>query len=131
MYINRIIQNIRSKALRNEGFSLVESVVGILLVTVGLVSTSSVLVTVAVHQKISDILTTATNLAEEEIEELKNTSYTNIESSEWDFGTMSEYITFKKNLVVTPNGDDSLRTVEVTVTHLGGQSVKFQTLIAR
>lgn len=131
MFISKIIHKMRSKASRNEGFSMVESVVGILLVTVGLVTTSSVLVTVAVHQKISDILTTATNIAEEELENLRNMPFSQIVTSEKDYGEITDHITFKKEVIVTPNGDDSLRTVEVTITHLGGQCVKFHTLIAR
>jgi type IV pilus modification protein PilV len=122
------IQKIRS---REEGFSLIESVVAIFLLAVGLLSAASVLVTASKHQKISSVFTTATNLSEEMIETMRHQKYVDMAAGIEDFGEITDNITFRREVVVTPNAEDTMKTVEVTVRHLGGQAVLLQTLIAR
>ncbi len=126
------MRRLLKKAFRkDEGFSLIEAMVGAALLTIGLLSAGSVLIAVAGQQKLSTVYTSATNLAEEKIEHIRNQRYVEIDGDNEDFGEMTNFVSYKRDTVVTPNGDDTLKTVEVTVVHLNGQTVKLQTLIAR
>lgn len=129
--MNRMRRLMQKGFRKDEGFSLIEALVGVALLTIGLLSAGSVLIAVAGQQKLSTIYTTATNLAEDRIESLRHQTYEDIDDDSEDFGAMSEYVSFKRETVVTANAEDTLKTVEVTVTHLNGQTVKLQTLIAR
>ena len=129
--MNKMRVKIRLGAVGEDGFSLVESVVAIFLLTVGLLSAASVLGAVAGHQKVSYVLITAASLAEEEIETLRHDTYLGIQSEVEDFGEIDDHIAFKREVIVTPNAMDTMRTIEVKVSHLGGQHVNFHTLIAR
>lgn len=129
--MNKLRRHLRFAVTRQEGFSVVESAVAIFLLTVGLLSTATVLTTVAGNQKVSLHFTTATTLAEEKIEALRHVHYDEVETSSEDFGEITDHISFRREVMVTPNAADTLKTLEVTVRHLGGQYVDFVTMIAR
>lgn len=129
--MNKLRKYMKLSVKNKDGFSLVESIVATFLLTVGLLSAASVLITVAGHQKLANIFTTATNLAEEKMENLRNTNYLNIDTEDEDFGEILNNTTFSREVIVTPNAGDTLKTIEVTVVHMGGQKVVLQTLIAR
>ncbi len=129
--MNRMRRLMKKAFRKEEGFSLIEAMVGTALLTIGLLSAGSVLIAVAGQQKLSGVYTTATNLAEEKIEFTRHEKYLDIDDDSQDFGGINDYVSYKRDMVVTPNGDNTLKTVEVTVTHLNGQTVKLQTLIAR
>ena len=116
---------------RQDGFSLVESAVGVFVLTAGLLSAASVLVTMASHQKLSAVFTSATHLAEQKIELLRNTKFKEIESETEEYGEITDHFSYFRSTQVTPNAGDTMKTVEVMVRHMGGQEVTFQTLIAR
>jgi Tfp pilus assembly protein PilV len=114
-----------------EGFSLVEAIVSVFILTVGLMAAASVLVSVAGSEKLSSVLTTATNLSQEKLEKIRHQAYTDVKSDSEDFGQIQKYPSFKRDVNVTKNADDTMKTVEVITTHLGGQSVRLVTLIRR
>ncbi len=114
-----------------EGYSLVESVIATFLLTIALLSAASVLVAVTAQQRLSEIFTTATNLGEEKIETLRNDNYLQVAFEEEDYGEIVDHISFKRRVLVTPNAGDTLKTIEVIVTHMGGQQITLQTMIAR
>ena len=120
-----------SEARRGFMSSLAESVCAVFLLTLGLLSAASVLGAVAVHQRLTYILTSATTLAEEEVETLRKTKYTDMISETENFGAIPDNLAYQRVVVITPNATDTMKTVEVTVSHLGGQRVKLQTYIGR
>lgn len=120
------------KWLSNEdGFTLTEIVVSTFLITIGLVSVAAVLSTAANRQNFSQGLTTATNLATSKLEEIKTVPYDLLTSGEEGFGTIENFISYKRELYVTPNGDDTLKVVKVVVTNAVGQQVAIETVVVR
>ncbi len=114
-----------------EGFSIVEAMVSVFILTVGLMAAASVLVSVAGSEKLSSVLTTATNLSQEKLEKVRHKSYTDVDDETEDFGGISKFPSFKRDVNVVSNLEDTMKTVEVVTTHLGGQSVTLVTLIRR
>lgn len=128
--IKKLIKKVRGSGC-SEGFSLVEAVTAVFLLSIGLLSAGAVLISVSGHQRISQVITQETNLAQETIEALRNDDYTDLAGSTENYGEITSAIAFKREVTVTPNGDDTLKTIEVVVTHLGGQRVRLVTYIAR
>jgi Tfp pilus assembly protein PilV len=116
---------------QEDGFLIVEAVVAIFLLVVGLLAASSVLATVSMQQRVSTLITVMTNLSEEKIETLRQQSYTDLASSSENFGEIPSFIDYKREVTVVPNGDDTMKTVQVTVTYLSGLEISIDTFIAR
>jgi Tfp pilus assembly protein PilV len=117
---------------RNEdGFSLTEIVVSIFLVAIGLVSTASVLIAAANRQQLSQGLTAATNLCTATLESFRMKNYDEINSSTENFGQITNYPTYKREVIVTPDADDKLKVVEVRVSNGIGQHVSLETVVSR
>ncbi|MDP8223361.1 MAG: hypothetical protein P9L99_08385 [Candidatus Lernaella stagnicola] len=113
------------------GFTLAELVVGTFLVTVGLLSLAAVMSTVANRQEFSVQMTSMTNLASTKLESIKDVLYDDIESSEEGFGSIADFPAYKREVVVTPNEEDTLKVVEVKIYAAKGQQISIQTVIAR
>ena len=117
---------------RNEdGFSLTEIVVSTFLVAIGLVSAASVLVAAANRQNLSQGLTSATNLCTATLEGFREKTYDEINSSTEGFGEITNYPAYKREVIVTPNADDTLKVVEVRVANGIGQHVSLETVVSR
>ena len=113
------------------GFTLTEVVVSLFLLTVGILAATSTLMAVFKGQRYSASLMMATQLAQSHMEDIKSMSYSEIDSTNEAFGDISGYETFSCITTVTPNGDDTLKTVIVQVSADGGQDITLETLIAR
>jgi hypothetical protein len=87
--------------------------------------------TIAKRQTFSQAVTTMTNLGTTKLEEIKDRSYDAVASETDGFGEIANFPNFKREVIVTPNGDDSLRVVEVKVTATNGQQLSLQTVVAR
>jgi len=116
---------------KNGGFTLVEIVVALFLLTVGLLASSSTLVAVFKSRDFSKTLMTATNLAQKQMEDLRSMGYMDIESSTETYGDIPEYEKYRRTTTVTPNADDTLKTVVVDVFCSNGQSIQLETLVSR
>jgi prepilin-type N-terminal cleavage/methylation domain-containing protein len=89
---------------RNEGFTLIEVMIAIVILTIGLLALVSVTVMVIKGNSLNRGITTATTLANQQLETLKNTSYDTIPlSTSW-----SDVTNF-------PGYQRSLEVVEVEV----------------
>ena len=113
------------------GFTMTEVLVSLFLLTVGIMAATSTLMAVFKGQRYSASLMMATQLAQSKMESIKSMSYSDIDSVNEAFGDISGYETFSRTTTVTPNGDDSLKTVVVQVSAEGGQSITLETLVAR
>ena len=116
---------------REEGFTIAEIVVAIFLLTIGLMSLAGVSATVAKRQRYSQAVTTLTNLSATTLEEIKATAYDDIASKTEAYGAISNFPAYKRELIVTPNADDTLKVVEVKVTAKNGQVISLETVVAR
>ena len=113
------------------GFTLVEMVVALFLLTVGLLASSSTLVAVFKSRDFSKSLRTATNLAQKQMEDIRSTRYVNVESTLETYGDIPGYEKYRRTTIVTANADDTLKTVVVDVFCSNGQTIRLETLISR
>jgi Tfp pilus assembly protein PilV len=116
---------------RADGFTLVEVVVGIFLLTIGLLSLAASMSTAAKRQTFSQSITNMTTLANATLEQIKLDSFTSIVSSTQNFGQIPGFPRYKEQVIVTPNSDDSAVTIQVLVTDQSGFQVSLQTVVAQ
>jgi type IV pilus assembly protein PilV len=99
--------------LRHDGFTLIEIMIAICLLGIALVGLASVSVMVIHGNAFSKSVTTATILAEDKIEELKSTGYTNLASG----GPETLEAIYTRSWTVTGNSPGTgMTTIAVTVT---------------
>lgn len=123
-------------AERNEkGFTLIEVLVAIVILSIGLLGMASLTIGIINGNKLSNDLTTATTLAQDEMEDIRRLGYSNA-VSETKAVLSSPYDEFKREVTVA---DDSpapgMKTVTVKV-YWGGVSkeehdVELKTILAR
>ena len=113
------------------GFTLTEVVVSLFLLSVGILAATSTLMAVFKGQRYSASLMAATQLAQSHMESIKSMTYSQVSSTSEAYGEISGYETFSRITTVTPNADDTLKTVVVQVTSDEGQSITLETLVAR
>ncbi len=96
------------------GFTMIEIIIAVLLLTVGLIGIVSVSVMVIDGNYYSKTVTTATSLAKDKLEELQSMSYENIISSS---SPETKENIFSRSWTVTANSPAAnMKTVVVTVT---------------
>ncbi|PIP06162.1 MAG: hypothetical protein COX52_08275 [Syntrophobacterales bacterium CG23_combo_of_CG06-09_8_20_14_all_48_27] len=95
----------------NKGFTLVEIMIAIFILVIALLGLISVTVMVIKGNSFSKTMTTATTLAKDKMEELKNTGYGSLAS---DTDTVESIYT--RTLIVTPDSPAAnMKTIEVKV----------------
>jgi Tfp pilus assembly protein PilV len=119
------------KPANQDGFALIDSVIAAFVLVVGLLAMASVLVSVTSNQTESLSTTTAANLAQEKLEQLQSVSYSAIGSGTENFGQISDFADFRREVTVTANADDTLKDIDVTVTQVDGDIVRVSTRVAR
>ena len=115
----------------DRGFTLVEIMVAVFLVTIALLSLVSVTVIVIKGNSFSKTMTAATTLARDKMEDLKNTNYTSIASSASPETVQNTYQ--RSWTVATDSPAANMSTITVTVNWVwGGQTrnVTMQSIIA-
>lgn len=100
--------------IKNEGFTLIEVVVTLLILTVGLLGMAALTVSVIQRNAQSNKITTATTLAQDKLEEMK-TIGSSIVDDEDPYDTIPGYPAFKRVTEVAEN-TPNLQTSMVTVT---------------
>ncbi|MBW2020872.1 MAG: type II secretion system protein [Deltaproteobacteria bacterium] len=102
-----------------KGFTLLELIIAISMLSVGLLAVSTMVTMVINSNKMTRNLTTAVNLAQNKIDDLKITSYANIvdstESSLDENGVSGSGI-FDRTVSVVENTNPDYKTVQVTVS---------------
>ncbi len=128
---------ISKKANKESGFTLLEIIVAIVLITVALIGLASVTTTVIKGNLFNKTLSMATTLAKDKMEELKVASFGSLPST-----TTTDYATaegavqagasgayYTRTWVAT--GTASLKTITVTVTWPSNRTVQLTTIRAR
>jgi prepilin-type N-terminal cleavage/methylation domain-containing protein len=116
---------------RDDGFTLVEVVAAIFLLTIGLLALGGTLSTVANRQDISQSITNMTTLANATLEQLRLEAYDSVVSTTQNYGTIPNFPDYKMVTTVTPNAADNLRTVVVVVTDRKNFQISAQTVVAQ
>ena len=114
----------------NKGFTLIEVLIAVFLLTVALLGTAALTTTVIRGNFFSQASTTATTLAKDKIEELKargftDTLFTSGGTDSWNAAGTASGSYYTRTWTVT--GTDP-KTITVTVSRPGGASVQLKTI---
>lgn len=114
----------------DKGFTLIEVMIAIFILVVGLLGVAGVATTVINGNAFSREITTATTLAQDKMEELKDTTYSNIAS-----GSDTQESIYTRTWTSTPDSPDAdMKTIDVTVQFLwkgATHNVTLKTIVAR
>ncbi|MCK4533917.1 MAG: prepilin-type N-terminal cleavage/methylation domain-containing protein [Syntrophobacterales bacterium] len=99
------------KFSNDKGFTLIEIMIAMFILVIGLLGVAGVAVTVINGNAFSKEITTATTLAQDKMEELKNTRYSNITS-----GSDTQESIYTRTWTSTPDSPAAdMKTIDVTV----------------
>lgn len=133
-------QRCASPLQRHEGFTLLEVLIAIVILSLGLLGLSAMTISTIRGLTFSEKMTTATNLAQEKMEDIKNTAYAGVSQTSYpmeDYGAIAEFTQFKREVEIRENevlANTKTAIVSVSWKRLkGGQphQVTVQTIISR
>ena len=118
-----------TKIDNNKGFTLIEVLVAMVILSVGLLGTAALITGIINGNKVSNRITTATVLAQDKMEEIKSVGYSNAVSETRAFlpSPDDKY----ERTVVCDSPVANMKTVTVTVYWESGKSISLQTILAR
>lgn len=99
----------------NAGFTLVENMLTLAIMSVGLLALAGLQITALRGNDLSRRMTTAVSIAEQNIEQLKNTPYTNIQTEAASEVTASN-LHFTRQVTVTNGPLPNTKSVSVLVS---------------
>ena len=115
----------------NSGFTLIEVLVAMVILSVGLLGTAALITGIINSNKLSNRITTATVLAQDKMEEIKRIGYSS--ENEPRAVLSSPYNNYEREVtgldVESPAAN--MKTVTVTVYWESSKSVSLQTILAR
>ena len=119
------------KANNNSGFTLIEVLVAMLILTVGLLGMAALITGIINSNKLSNRISTATVLAQDKMEDIKSVVYSNAVSETRAF-LPSPYDKYERKVTVLDDSPDTnMKTVTVTVYWESSKSVILQTILAQ
>ena len=121
-----------TKGRRNDrGFTLVEIMIAVTLLSVGLLGMAGLTVGIMRGNTLSKKVTTATALAQAQMEDVKRLGYSAITNSTEDYNSISGFPTYRRDTVIevdTPNV--GMKTVTITVLwDSGASSIAVETIM--
>jgi len=117
--------------LNNKGFSLLELLIGLVILAIGILAMSGLQITAIKNNYFSQSLTQATILAQDKIEELKNSPYANlIDGVETKIISGTQFI---RKVNVTEDPGNNIKKVIVTVQWMDPKehSIFLSTVVAK
>jgi len=116
----------------NKGFTLIEVMIAIVILTIGLLALVSVTVMVIKGNSLNRGITTATTLANEQLETLKNTPFSSIVPDGYTaWSTVTDFSGYERRWQVTTSGNQKKIDMEVRWFWLGiEKKVILNTIIA-
>ncbi|MBW2737749.1 MAG: prepilin-type N-terminal cleavage/methylation domain-containing protein [Deltaproteobacteria bacterium] len=115
----------------NSGFTLIEVLVAMVILSVGLLGTAALITGIINGNKVSNRITTATVLAQDKMEEIKSVSYANAVSEIRAFLPSPDDKYEREVTVVDDSPAANMKTVTVTVYWESSKSVSLQTILSR
>ena len=117
------------------GFSILEVLLSMTLFSIGLMGVLMMVFTVTKVNRANKNLTTAVNLAQSKIDDLKITAYASIvgqAETDLDESGVSGSGKFDRSVTVTPSVNPDYKTVDVTVSWVAGgaKQTSLKTIIA-
>lgn len=119
---------------RNDGFTLIEIMITLVILSVGLLALAGLQVNAIKGNANSRRMTIAVFIAEKKLEQIKNTSYTNIQSESIQQVTEASTNFTQQVTVTTNNPIQNTKKIDVTVTWKDGSksyTVPLSTIISQ
>ncbi|MEA3416821.1 MAG: prepilin-type N-terminal cleavage/methylation domain-containing protein [Thermodesulfobacteriota bacterium] len=115
----------------NSGFTLIEVLIAMVILTVGLLGTAALIIGIINSNKLSNRISTATVLAQDKMEDIKRIGYNNA-VSETKASMSSPYDNYEREVTVTSNSpSNGMKTINVTVYWESSKSVSLQTILSK
>jgi prepilin-type N-terminal cleavage/methylation domain-containing protein len=119
------------RRINQDGFSLIEILVGLIILAVGLLAIGGLQITSIREGFSSNNITQATILVQDKLEYLKNLSYTDshLNSGQHDEGTIPNTI-FTRQYSVLEDTGNNMKTITVTIQWIdrGNHNISFSTI---
>lgn len=117
-------------SMRSRGFSLVEVLVALCILSIALLALAGLMVTTTRNNSFGSNMTEAATFAQDKVEELKVSSWGNVVSGA-DARTGATGIQYTRTWTVTDNANFTQRWVNITVTwnDLARHSISFLSVI--
>jgi type IV pilus assembly protein PilV len=117
------------KFINNNGFTLIEVLVAMVILSIGLLGTAALITGIINSNKLSNRITTATVLAQDKMEEIKRIGYSSGNETRALLPPDNKY---EREVVVDDNiPADNMKTVTVTVYWESSKSVSLKTILAK
>ena len=114
----------------NSGFTLMEVLVAMLILSVGLLGMAALITGIINSNKLSNRISTATVLAQDKMEDIKRIGYDNA-VSETKASMSSPYANYEREVSIASGPATGMSTVTVTVYWDTNKSVVLQTILAK
>ncbi|MFH1581821.1 MAG: prepilin-type N-terminal cleavage/methylation domain-containing protein [Pseudomonadota bacterium] len=99
----------------NSGFTLMEVLVAMLILSVGLLGMAALITGIINSNKLSNRISVATVLAQDKMEDIKRIGYDNAVGGTEDYDTISDYSLYKR-ITNVATGDPAAGLKKITVT---------------
>jgi len=109
----------------DKGFTLLEILVAVTLLTIGLLGVAGLTVGIMRGNRHSNIVTTATTLAQDRMEEIRKRGYDNVDTTTFpdeDYNTITNFPFYKRVTSIAVGPSVNMKTVTITVSWDGGAS---------
>ncbi len=109
----------------DKGFTLLEILVAVTLLTIGLLGVAGLTVGIMRGNIHSNIVTTATTLAQDRMEEIRKRGYDNVDTTTFpdeDYNTITNFPFYKRVTSIAVGPSVNMKTVTITVSWDGGAS---------
>ncbi|MBU4259360.1 MAG: prepilin-type N-terminal cleavage/methylation domain-containing protein [Proteobacteria bacterium] len=116
----------------NKGFTLIEVLVAMVILTVGLLGTAALITGIIKGNKVSNRITTATVLAQDKIEEIKGAGYAGADAKAGTEDIITNFPLYKR-ITGVANDDPAAGMKKITVTvywDSDNSQVELQTILA-
>ena len=117
--MNSRIEEVRGEAMnlsiRSKGFSLVEVLIALLILSISLLALAGLMMTTTRNSSFGGHMTEASTFAQDKLEQLRVSPWAGIASGN-DTALGSTGITYTRTWTVTPNGDGNQRWVTITLS---------------
>jgi type IV pilus assembly protein PilV len=134
------VQTQNQKGRNAKGFTLIEVMIAIVILSVGLLGMASLTIGIIKGNKVSNDLTMATTCAQDKLENFQRLDYADIPPTTSpeteDYNSVTGYENYKRVTLTTADSPaENMKTVTVTVfwrdAHLGEHSVELSTIFSQ